>query len=121
MSTPRLLNDRYAVGPLLGSGGMAGVYEGHDRLLARRVAIKVLLAQYARDPSFLTRFKREAQAAASLSHPNIVGVFDTGVQDGINYIVMEFVDGHTLRDAIRDDGPLLPERAAEIAADVCSA
>jgi eukaryotic-like serine/threonine-protein kinase len=120
-TTPNVLIDRYEVGRLLGSGGMAEVYEGHDRLLARRVAIKVLLSQYARDPAFLTRFKREAQAAASLSHPNIVGVYDTGVQNGTNFIVMEYVEGRTLRDVIRNEGPLMPERAAEIAADVCNA
>src|SRR5919199_5195084 len=87
--TPQLLMDRYEVGGLLGSGGMAEVFEGRDRLLARRVAIKVLLAQYARDPAFLARFKREAQAAASLSHPNIVAVYDTGVQADTHFIVME--------------------------------
>jgi serine/threonine-protein kinase len=118
---PELLVDRYEVGRLLGAGGMAEVFEGRDRLLARRVAIKVLQSQYARDPSFLLRFKREAQAAASLSHPNIVAVYDTGVQDGTHFIVMEFVAGRTLKDVIRADGPLYPDRAAEIATDVCAA
>jgi len=118
---PQVLLDRYEVGPLLGAGGMAEVYEGRDRLLARRVAIKVLLSQYARDQSFLLRFKREAQAAASLSHPNVVGVYDTGSEDGTNFIVMEFVDGRTLKDVIRQEGPLYPDRAAEICADVCGA
>jgi predicted Ser/Thr protein kinase len=120
-TTPHLLLDRYEVGRLLGAGGMAEVFEGRDRLLARRVAIKVLQAQFARDPSFLIRFKREAQAAASLSHPNIVGVYDTGTEDGTHFIVMEYVDGRTLKDVIRAEGPLYPERAAEICADVCSA
>jgi serine/threonine-protein kinase len=92
-TTPHVLLDRYEVGRLLGAGGMAEVFEGRDRLLARRVAIKVLQSQFARDPSFLIRFKREAQAAASLSHPNIVGVYDTGTEDGTHFIVMEFVDG----------------------------
>jgi len=118
---PQVLLDRYEVGPLLGAGGMAEVYEGRDRLLARRVAIKVLLSQYARDQSFLLRFKREAQAAASLSHPNVVGVFDTGSEDGTNFIVMEFVDGRTLKDVVRQEGPLYPDRAAEICADVSAA
>ena len=72
-TTPNVLIDRYEVGRLLGTGGMAEVYEGRDRLLARRVAIKVLLGELGQDPSFLARFKREAQAAASLSHPNVVG------------------------------------------------
>jgi eukaryotic-like serine/threonine-protein kinase len=118
---PQVLLDRYEVGPLLGAGGMAEVYEGRDRLLARRVAIKVLQSQYARDQGFLLRFKREAQAAASLSHPNVVGVYDTGSEDGTHFIVMEYVEGRTLKDVIRQEGPLYPDRAAEIAADVCSA
>jgi eukaryotic-like serine/threonine-protein kinase len=120
-TTPNILLDRYEVGRLLGAGGMAEVFEGRDRLLARRVAIKVLQVQFVRDPSFLIRFKREAQAAASLSHPNIVGVYDTGSEDGTHFIVMEYVDGRTLKEVIRAEGPLYPERAAEICADVCSA
>jgi eukaryotic-like serine/threonine-protein kinase len=118
---PHVLLDRYEVGRLLGAGGMAEVYEGRDRLLARRVAIKVLQSQYARDQSFLLRFKREAQAAASLSHPNVVAVYDTGSEDGIHFIVMEYVDGRTLKDVIRQEGPLYPDRAAEICADVAAA
>jgi serine/threonine-protein kinase len=100
---------------------MAEVFEGRDRLLARRVAIKVLLAQYARDPAFLVRFKREAQAAASLSHPNIVAVYDTGAEAATQFIVMEYVEGRTLRQVLRAEGRLLPERAAEIAVAVCGA
>jgi serine/threonine protein kinase len=96
---------------------MAEVFDGRDRLLARRVAIKVLLSQDPRDPESTQRFRREAQAAASLSHPNIVGVYETGS----NFIVMEYVDGRTLKDVIRAEGPLYSERAAEICADVCSA
>jgi serine/threonine protein kinase len=120
-TTPHVLLDRYEVGRLLGAGGMAEVFEGRDRLLARRVAIKVLQAQFARDPSFLIRFKREAQAAASLSHPNIVAVYDTGTEDGTHFIVMEYVEGRTVKEVIRAEGPLYPERAAEICADVCNA
>jgi serine/threonine-protein kinase len=120
-TTPQVLIDRYEVGRLLGSGGMAEVFEGRDRLLARRVAIKVLLAQYARDPAFLVRFKREAQAAASLSHPNIVAVYDTGAEAATQFIVMEYVEGRTLRQVLRAEGRLLPERAAEIAVAVCGA
>ncbi|HEY2958570.1 MAG TPA: Stk1 family PASTA domain-containing Ser/Thr kinase [Actinomycetota bacterium] len=120
-TTPLLLGDRYEVGRLLGAGGMAEVFEGRDRLLARRVAIKVLLAEFARDPAFLVRFKREAQAAASLSHPNIVAVYDTGVEQGTNFIVMEFVEGRTLRDLLRIGGPPPAERAAAIASDICDA
>ena len=118
---PRILGGRYEVGRLLGAGGMAEVYEGHDRLLARRVAIKVLLAQYAHDPAFLARFRREAQAAASLSHPNIVAVFDTGAEADTWFIVMEYVAGRTLKDVINTEGPVHPSRAMEICADVASA
>jgi eukaryotic-like serine/threonine-protein kinase len=120
-TTPQVLLDRYEVGRLLGAGGMAEVFEGRDRLLARRVAIKVPLAQHAGDPEFAQRFRREAQAAASLSHPGVVAVFDTGSENGTHFIVMEYVDGRTLEDVIRAEAPLYPDRAAEIAADVCSA
>jgi tRNA A-37 threonylcarbamoyl transferase component Bud32 len=120
-TTPQVLLDRYEVGRLLGSGGMAEVFEGRDRLLDRRVAIKVPLAQHARDPEFARRFRREAQAAASLSHPGVVAVYDTGSENGTHFIVMEYVDGRTLKDVIRAEAPLYPGRAAEIAADVCAA
>ena len=118
---PRILAGRYEVGRLLGAGGMAEVYEGHDQLLARRVAIKILLAQYAHDPAFLERFRREAQAAASLSHPNIVSVFDTGSDGDTWFIVMELVAGNTLRDLIHLHGPVHPARAAEICSEVAGA
>jgi hypothetical protein len=118
---PQVLLDRYEVGRLLGVGGMAEVFEGRDRLLARRVAIKVPLSHHAHDPEFANRFRREAQAAASLSHPGVVAVYDTGSEHGTHFIVMEYVEGHTLKDVIRAEGPLYPDRAAEIAADVCSA
>jgi predicted Ser/Thr protein kinase len=120
-TTPQVLLDRYEVGRLLGAGGMAEVFEGRDRLLARRVAIKVPLAQYAHDPEFAQRFRREAQAAASLSHPGVVAVYDTGSENGTHFIVMEYVDGRTLKDVIRAEAPLYPDRAAEICADVCAA
>jgi serine/threonine-protein kinase len=120
-TTPQVLLERYEVGRLLGTGGMAEVFEGRDRLLARRVAIKVPLSQYAHDPEFAQRFRREAQAAASLSHPGVVAVYDTGAEGGTHFIVMEYVDGRTLKDAIRAEAPLYPDRAAEITADVCSA
>jgi serine/threonine-protein kinase len=120
-TTPQVLLERYEVGRLLGSGGMAEVYEGRDRLLARQVAIKVPLPQYAHDPAFQQRFRREAQAAASLSNPGVVAVYDTGMQNGTPFIVMEFVGGRTLKETILAEGPLAPDRAAQIAADVCSA
>jgi serine/threonine-protein kinase len=118
---PQVLLERYEVGRLLGTGGMAEVFEGRDRLLARRVAIKVPLSQYAYDPEFAQRFRREAQAAASLSHPGVVAVYDTGAENGTHFIVMEYVDGRTLKDVIRAEAPLYPDRAAEITADACSA
>jgi eukaryotic-like serine/threonine-protein kinase len=120
-TTPQVLLERYEVGRLLGSGGMAEVYEGRDRLLDRQVAIKVPLPQYAHDPAFQQRFRREAQAAASLSNAGVVAVYDTGMQDGTPFIVMEFVGGRTLKETILAEGPLHPDRAAAIAADVCSA
>ena len=120
-TTPQVLLDRYEVGRLLGVGGMAEVFEGRDRLLVRRVAIKVPLAQHAHDPEFAHRFRREAQAAASLSHPGVVAVYDTGSENGTHFIVMEYVDGRTLKDVIRAEAPLYPDRAAEITADVCAA
>src|SRR6266550_8086890 len=109
---PEILNDRYELGAELGSGGMAVVYRGLDRVLNRPVAIKVLASQYARDEAFVDRFRREAQAAARLNHPGIVAVFDTGSDDGTHYIVMELIQGKTLRDVLREEKSLSPERAA---------
>ena len=116
-----VLNDRYELQRRVGRGGMAEVFLARDRLLDRPVAIKILFAEYARDQSFVTRFKREAQAAANLNHPNIVGVYDWGRERGTYYIVMEYVDGRTVSDIIRNDGPLSPKQAARVAADVASA
>jgi eukaryotic-like serine/threonine-protein kinase len=123
--TGHLFGDRYQVGDTLGFGGMSEVHRGRDLRLGRDVAIKVLRADLARDPSFQTRFRREAQNAASLNHPAIVAVYDTGETLGetgpIPYIVMEYVDGETLRDLLKREGPLAPKRAMEIVADVCAA
>ena len=117
----RVLNGRYEVESRLGEGGMATVFGGSDRLLGRKVAIKVLARQYAKDRTAVERFRREAQAAAGLNHPNVVSVFDTGSDDGVHYIVMERVEGRTLADIIRNEGALPPSRAADIAAGVCRA
>jgi eukaryotic-like serine/threonine-protein kinase len=122
---PRLLGGRYELGETLGYGGMAEVYHGRDVRLGREVAVKVLRADLARDPVFHSRFQREAQSAASLNHPAVVAVYDTG-EDGaaetaVPYIVMEYVKGRTLREVLHADGPLLPQRALEIVADVCTA
>ena len=121
MAGTRILNDRYEVGAPLGKGGMAHVYRGTDRVLDRTVAIKVLAGKYAEDDRFVARFRREAQAAAGLSHPNIVGVYDTGGEDGKHYIVMEFVEGETLANVLRREGRLDPDRAAAIAVEVATA
>jgi serine/threonine-protein kinase len=117
----RVLNGRYEIESVLGQGGMAKVFKGTDKVLGRTVAIKVLSPQFTDDAQFVARFRREAQSAAALNHPNIVGVFDTGSQGDVHYIVMEYVEGRTLRDVIRNEGPLLPQRAAEIADAVAKA
>jgi serine/threonine-protein kinase len=100
---------------------MADVYEGRDTELNRAVAIKVLHSQFSADEAFVKRFRREAQAAANLSHPNIVGIFDWGQSEGTYYIVMEIVEGRSLRDVLRAEGALLPRRATEIASETAAA
>ncbi|MFF7473359.1 Stk1 family PASTA domain-containing Ser/Thr kinase [Streptomyces sp. NPDC008092] len=118
MEEPRRLGGRYELGHVLGRGGMAEVYLAHDTRLGRTVAVKTLRADLARDPSFQARFRREAQSAASLNHPAIVAVYDTGEDyiDGVSipYIVMEYVDGSTLRELLHSGRKLLPERAMEM-------
>src|SRR5437899_12864743 len=121
VSDHRILSGRYELGGVLGRGGMAEVYVGTDRVLGRRVAVKILADRFARDSSFVARFRREAQAAASLNHPNVVAVFDTGSDDGTHFIVMEYVQGKTLSSVIRQDAPLMPERAVEIGEAVAEA
>ncbi|WP_137722862.1 Stk1 family PASTA domain-containing Ser/Thr kinase [Prescottella subtropica] len=125
MTTPRNLSSRYELGETLGFGGMSEVHRGRDLRLSRDVAVKVLRADLARDPTFYLRFRREAQNAAALNHPAIVAVYDTGEAETdsgpLPYIVMEYVEGDTLRDILRAEGPLAPRRAMEIIADVCAA
>ncbi|OBA60803.1 serine/threonine protein kinase [Mycobacterium sp. 1100029.7] len=125
MTTPQHLSDRYELGDILGFGGMSEVHLARDVRLHRDVAVKVLRADLARDPSFYLRFRREAQNAAALNHPAIVAVYDTGEAETpsgpLPYIVMEYVDGVTLRDIVHNDGPLPPRRAIEIIADACQA
>ena len=125
MTIPRLLSERYELGETLGYGGMSEVHRGRDVRLGRDVAVKVLRADLARDPQFQLRFRREAQNAASLNHPAIVAVYDTGetrTEHGpLPYIVMEYVDGRTLRDIVKTEGPMPARRAMEIMADVCAA
>jgi beta-lactam-binding protein with PASTA domain/tRNA A-37 threonylcarbamoyl transferase component Bud32 len=121
----RLLSGRYQLGEVLGYGGMAEVYKARDVRLDRDVAIKLLRSDLARDPSFQARFRREAQSAAALTHPMIVSVYDTGSDEKhdppLPYIVMEYVDGHTLRDVLHLDGRLTQNRALEIMIDVSAA
>jgi serine/threonine-protein kinase len=125
MTTPRQLSDRYELGEILGFGGMSEVHIARDMRLHRDVAVKVLRADLARDPSFYLRFRREAQNAAALNHPAIVAVYDTGEAETtagpLPYIVMEYVDGVTLRDIVHTDGPMPPRRAIETIADACQA
>ena len=129
MSEFSQLGNRYDIGQVIGRGGMAEVYEGTDRRLNRRVAIKVLRPDLARDPMFQERFRREAQSAAGLNHPNIVAIYDTGedvLTDGVSqvtipYIVMEYVDGTTLRQMLQRGPRILPERSLEICAGILAA
>jgi beta-lactam-binding protein with PASTA domain len=100
---------------------MADVWVGHDRLLDRRVAIKILHAEYAADDAFVARFRREAQAAANLNHPNIVDIYDWGLDEGVYFMVMELIHGQNLRELLRTEGALDPRRAAEIATAVAAA
>jgi len=119
------LGDRYEVGQVIGRGGMAEVHEGTDTRLNRRVAIKILRPDLARDPQFQDRFHREAQAAAGLNHPNIVSVYDTGEQPVgellVPYIVMEYVDGVTLEHMLINGPRIMPERSLEITAGILAA
>src|SRR3954465_9743651 len=121
----RRLGGRYELGDVIGVGGMAEVHHGRDVRLGRDVAIKLLRSDLARDPAFQARFRREAQSAASLNHPAIVAVYDTGEDrtgNGVSpYIVMEYVEGRTLRQVIEAEGRLLPQRALEITALICTA
>jgi beta-lactam-binding protein with PASTA domain/predicted Ser/Thr protein kinase len=116
-----LLGGRYQVESELGRGGMATVFKGTDTVLGRPVAVKVLSPQYSGDANFVTRFRREAQAAARLNHPNLVSVYDTGTDDGIHFIVMEYIDAKTLADYLAGGGRIMPERSIEIAEAVCDA
>jgi serine/threonine-protein kinase len=124
-AVPAQLGGRYEIGDLLGRGGMAEVHMGRDTRLGRTVAVKMLRPDMARDPSFQARFRREAHSAASLNHPAVVAVYDTGEDqfggNPVPYIVMEYVEGSTLRDLLASNSRLVPERALEIVDGVLAA
>jgi eukaryotic-like serine/threonine-protein kinase len=117
----RVFSNRYEISREVAQGGMAEVYLGHDRLLDRPVAVKALFPEYAREPSFVERFRREAQAAANLNNANIVGIYDWGQEAGTYFIVMEYVEGRSLRDLVRSEAPLNANQSAEITAEIASA
>ena len=118
---PVVLSGRYELHSRIARGGMAEVYLARDQLLDRPVAIKVLFPEFAVDPSFVERFRREAQSAANLNNPAIVGVYDWGSYEGTYFIVMEYVRGRALAEILRAEGTLHPDRAADIAIDIAGA
>jgi len=120
VTAEQVLGGRYRIVRHVAKGGMAQVYLAHDQLLDRQVAVKVLVPDLALDPSFVERFRREAQAAAGLNHHNVVSVYDFGQDDGAHFIVMEYVDGPTLRDIIRRDAPLPPAQVIEIGSEIAA-
>src|SRR6059058_2484075 len=115
-----LIAGRYELEELVGSGGMSSVYRAHDRLLERRVALKILHEQFTRDADYVERFRREARAVAQLTHPNIVTVIDRGEQDGRQFIVFEYVEGQNLKE-LSARGPLDPREAIRLALQVAHA
>ena len=117
----QVLNDRYEILEKIGEGGMAIAYRGRDRVLGRVVAIKVMRPELATDAQFLARFRREARAAAGIAHEHIAGVYDTGSDSALHYIVMEYVEGESLRDRLRREGPLPLAEALRIAAETAEA
>ncbi|MGO8861456.1 MAG: Stk1 family PASTA domain-containing Ser/Thr kinase [Acidimicrobiales bacterium] len=121
VDTPRVFSNRYELTHLIARGGMAQVYRARDLQLDRPVALKVLFPELSVDRAFVERFRREAQAAANLSHPNIVPVFDWGEDTGYYFIVMEFVDGRALSAVLRESGRLSPQQTATIGANVAAA
>ena len=116
-----MIDGRYRVLSRLGSGGMADVFLAEDQQLGRKVALKLLHRRFAEDPGFVERFRREAQAAAGLQHPNVVGVYDRGDYDGTYYIAMEYLSGRSLKQLIRQDAPLDPIRAVDITLQILKA
>ncbi len=117
----RTLAERYELLEKIGDGGMAVVYKSRDKLLNRYVAVKILKPEFSRDYKFIESFRRESQAAASMSHPNIVNIYDVGREGNINYIVMELVEGQPLSSLIKEKGALKPREAVMIARQIASA
>jgi serine/threonine-protein kinase len=121
MPEPTVFNGRFELRRRLGKGGMAEVFLARDLQLDRPVAVKVLFPEFATDPNFVARFRREAQAAANLNHANIVSVYDWGQEHGTYFIVMEYVDGTSLADMLRTGGALTVDQATDVATDVAAA
>jgi eukaryotic-like serine/threonine-protein kinase len=116
-----IVDDRYRILSRLGAGGMADVFLAEDQQLGRKIALKLLYQRFAEDPGFVERFRREAQAAAGLQHPNVVSVYDRGSYDGTYYIAMEYLPGRSLKQLIRQEAPLDPIRAIDIAVQILKA
>ncbi len=121
MTQARTLNNRYEIQAKIGDGGMAAVYKALDLKLNRIVALKILRDSYSADPQFLVRFKREAEQAAGLNHPNIVRVYDVGDEGDLHYIVMEYIEGSNLKDVIMREAPFSTQRTIEIGTQICDA
>ncbi len=117
----KMLGNRYEIIAMLGAGGMANVYRARCTVLNRIVTVKVLRKELAEDKDFVRRFQMEAQAVALLSHPNIVSIYDVGEEDGVPYLVMEYVEGFNLKEIIRERGPLSATEAVNIGIQVCAA
>ncbi|MBT2756061.1 Stk1 family PASTA domain-containing Ser/Thr kinase [Mesobacillus foraminis] len=115
------ISGRYKILDMIGGGGMANVYLAHDMILDRDVAVKMLRLDFANDEEFIRRFHREAQSATSLAHPNIVSIYDVGEEDGLYYIVMEYVDGPTLKQYIQQNAPVPVEKTLDIMGQLTSA
>ena len=116
-----MVDERYKLVSRLGAGGMADVFLAEDEQLGRKVALKLLYQRFAEDPGFVERFRREAQAAAGLQHPNVVSVYDRGAYDGTYYIAMEYLPGRSLKQLIRQDAPLDPIRAIDLTLQILKA
>ena len=121
MMIGKRISGRYKILDMIGGGGMANVYLAHDMILDRNVAVKMLRLDLTNDEEFIRRFRREAQSATSLIHPNIVNIYDVGEEDDIYYIVMEHVDGQTLKQYIQQFSPLRVEESIEIMRQLTSA